>query len=74
MLSFHGGAIGSNLYNDRAGIHCRNVADAVKVLDALKDPVNGYYDSARHLHHRSRGRPSRRSRTRTRSRPARRAR
>ena len=45
MLSFHGGAIGSNLYNDRAGIHCRSVADAVKVLDALKHPVNGYYDS-----------------------------
>lgn len=44
LLSFHGGAIGANIYNDRAGIHCRNVADAVKVLDALKDPVNGYYD------------------------------
>ena len=44
LLSFHGGAIGSNVYNDRAGIHCRNVADAVRVLDALKDPVNGYYD------------------------------
>jgi len=44
MISFHGGAIGSNIYNDRAGIHCRNVVDAVKVLDALKDPVNGYYD------------------------------
>ena len=45
MLSFHGGAIGSNLYNDRAGIHCRNVVDSVKVLDALKNPVTGYYDS-----------------------------
>src|SRR3954452_3028988 len=44
MISFHGGAIGSNVYNDRAGIHCRSVADAVRVLDALKDPVNGYYD------------------------------
>jgi amidase len=44
MLSFHGGAIGSNMYNDRAGIHCRNVADSIRVLDALKDPVNGYYD------------------------------
>jgi Asp-tRNA(Asn)/Glu-tRNA(Gln) amidotransferase A subunit family amidase len=44
LLSFHGGAIGSNLYNDRTGIHCRNVVDSVKVLDALKDPVNGYYD------------------------------
>jgi hypothetical protein len=37
LLSFHG-AIGSNVYNDRAGIHCRDVVDAVKVLDALKSP------------------------------------
>ena len=44
MLSFHGGAIGSNVYQDRAGIHCKNIVDSVKVLDALKDPVNGYYD------------------------------
>ena len=44
MLSFHGGAIGADIQNDRAGIHCRNVTDAAKVLDALKDPVNGYYD------------------------------
>jgi amidase len=44
MISFDGGAIGSDIYNDRAGIHCRNVVDAAKVLDALKDPVNGYYD------------------------------
>ena len=43
-LSFLGGAIGAEIYNDRAGIHCRTIADAVKVLDALKDPVNGYYD------------------------------
>ena len=43
-ISFLGGAIGAEIYNDRAGIHCRSVADAVKVLDALKDPVNGYYD------------------------------
>ncbi|MGH7339276.1 MAG: amidase family protein, partial [Candidatus Rokuibacteriota bacterium] len=39
-----GGAIGAEIYNDRAGIHCRSVGDAIKVLDALKDPVNGYYD------------------------------
>jgi Asp-tRNA(Asn)/Glu-tRNA(Gln) amidotransferase A subunit family amidase len=45
LISFHGGAIGSNLYNDRTGIHCRNAADSLKVLDALKDPVNGYYDA-----------------------------
>jgi amidase len=44
LLSFLGGAIGADIYNDRAGIHCRYVSDAAKVLDALKDPVNGYYD------------------------------
>ena len=43
-LSFLGGAVGAEIYNDRAGIHCRSIGDAVKVLDALKDPVNGYYD------------------------------
>lgn len=44
MISFHGGAIGSDVYNDRTGIHCRYIGDSAKVLDALKDPVNGYYD------------------------------
>ena len=44
MISFLGGAIGADIHNDRAGIHCRNVTDAAKVLDALKDPQNGYYD------------------------------
>ena len=44
MLSFHGGAIGADIHNDRAGITCRSVTDSAKVLDALKDPVNGYYD------------------------------
>ncbi len=44
MISFAGGAIGSDMYVDRAGIHCRTVRDAAKVLDALRDPVNGYYD------------------------------
>jgi len=44
MISFLGGAIGADIYNDRAGIMCRYVTDAAKVLDALKDPVNGYYD------------------------------
>src|SRR5437762_531307 len=43
-LSFLGGAIGAEIYNDRAGIQCRNVDDAVRVLDALKDPDRGYYD------------------------------
>lgn len=44
LISFHGGAIGSDIYNDRAGIQCRRIEDSAKVLDALKDPVNGYYD------------------------------
>jgi Asp-tRNA(Asn)/Glu-tRNA(Gln) amidotransferase A subunit family amidase len=43
-LSFLGGAVGAEIYNDRAGIHCRSIGDAIRVLDALKDPVNGYYD------------------------------
>ena len=44
MISFHGGAIGSDIYNDRSGIQCRSIGDSAKVLDALKDPFNGYYD------------------------------
>ena len=44
MVSFLGGAIGADIHNDRAGIHCRSVTDGARVLDALKDPVNGYYD------------------------------
>jgi Asp-tRNA(Asn)/Glu-tRNA(Gln) amidotransferase A subunit family amidase len=44
LISFLGGAIGSDVYVDRAGIHCRTVTDAAKVLDALRDPRNGYYD------------------------------
>jgi amidase len=44
LISFLGGGIGSDIYNDRSGIHCRSIVDAAKVLDALKDPVNGYYD------------------------------
>src|SRR5688572_7217564 len=44
LISFHGGSIGASIYQDRAGIVCRSVADSAKVLDALKDPVNGYYD------------------------------
>src|SRR5208282_1298195 len=44
MLGFDGGAIGADIYCDRAGIHCRKIADCAKVLDALKDPVRGYYD------------------------------
>jgi amidase len=44
MISFLGGAIGADIYLDRTGIMCRKIGDAAKVLDALKDPVNGYYD------------------------------
>jgi amidase len=44
MLGFDGGAIGADIYCDRSGIHCRKIADCAKVLDALKDPENGYYD------------------------------
>ncbi|HVY59118.1 MAG TPA: amidase family protein [Xanthobacteraceae bacterium] len=44
MLGFDGGAIGADIYCDRSGIHCRTIEDCAKVLDALKDPENGYYD------------------------------
>jgi amidase len=44
LIGFDGGAIGSDIYNDRTGIHCRSITDAAKVLDALKDPKEGYYD------------------------------
>jgi Asp-tRNA(Asn)/Glu-tRNA(Gln) amidotransferase A subunit family amidase len=45
MLGFDGGAIGADIYCDRTGILCRTLADCAKVLDALKDPEEGYYDS-----------------------------
>jgi Asp-tRNA(Asn)/Glu-tRNA(Gln) amidotransferase A subunit family amidase len=44
LLGFNGGAIGADIYCDRTGILCRTLADCAKVLDALKDPVRGYYD------------------------------
>jgi amidase len=44
MLGFVGGAIGADIYCDRSGILCRTIADCATVLDALKDPVDGYYD------------------------------
>jgi amidase len=44
MLSFNGGAIGADIYCDRAGILARTITDAAKILDALKDPEAGYYD------------------------------
>jgi len=44
LLGFNGGAIGADIYCDRAGILARTIADAAKVLDALKDSQAGYYD------------------------------
>ena len=44
MLGFDGGAIGADIYVDRSGIMCRTIKDAAKVLDALNDPEEGYYD------------------------------
>lgn len=44
MIGFDGGAIGADIYVDRTGIHCRAIADCAKVLDALKDEGEGYYD------------------------------
>jgi amidase len=38
------GGIGYQWFNDRAGIHARTLADAARVLDALKDQTTGYYD------------------------------
>ncbi len=40
----YGGAIGADPYLDRAGIQCRTVKDAARVLDALKDSTRGYFD------------------------------
>jgi Asp-tRNA(Asn)/Glu-tRNA(Gln) amidotransferase A subunit family amidase len=40
-----GGGIGYQWFNDRAGVHARTLADAARVLDALKDPATGYYDT-----------------------------
>ncbi|CAN0237864.1 unnamed protein product, partial [Phaeothamnion confervicola] len=44
LLGFDGGAIGADIYCDRSGILARSIADCAKILDALKDPVFGYYD------------------------------
>ena len=40
----YGGAIGVEPYLDRAGINCRTVEDAAKVLDAVRHPSRGFYD------------------------------
>ena len=44
LIGFDGGAIGADIYCDRSGIICRTIGDCAKVLDALKDPDDGYYD------------------------------
>src|SRR5215469_8665433 len=44
MLGYNGGAIGADIYCDRAGILARTLGDCAKILDALKDPERGYYD------------------------------
>ena len=44
MIGFIGGAIGADIYCDRTGIHARTLKDCAKILDALKDPAEGYYD------------------------------
>ena len=44
MIGFDGGAIGADIYCDRTGIHARKIGDCAKILDAMKDPVEGYYD------------------------------
>jgi amidase len=44
LLGFNGGAIGADIYCDRAGILARTIRDAAKVLDALRNPETDYYD------------------------------
>ena len=44
------GGIGNQWFIDRAGIHARTLADAAKVLDAVKDPSTGLLRLARSIH------------------------
>jgi Asp-tRNA(Asn)/Glu-tRNA(Gln) amidotransferase A subunit family amidase len=44
-LTPYGGAIGADPYDDRAGIQCRTVNDAARVLDALRNPEGNFFDS-----------------------------
>ena len=44
MIGFDGGAIGADIYCDRSGVHGKSLADCAQILDALKDPEEGYYD------------------------------
>ena len=65
MISFHGGAIGASIYQDRTGILCRSIVDSAKVLDALQGPGRRLLRPARHLHHRAALEHPRPSRTRS---------
>ncbi len=44
LIGFIGGAIGADIYCDRTGILARSLLDAAKVLDALKEGEEGFYD------------------------------
>jgi len=44
MIGFDGGAIGADIYCDRSGVHGKSLSDCAKILDALKDSREGYYD------------------------------
>ena len=46
----YGGSIGADPYVDRAGIHCRNVNDSARVLDALRSPKHGNFFDSRDIY------------------------
>ena len=50
LISFLGGAIGADIYLDRAGIMCRTVKDAAKVSGCAKRSRQRLLRSARHFH------------------------
>jgi Asp-tRNA(Asn)/Glu-tRNA(Gln) amidotransferase A subunit family amidase len=43
MISF-GGGIGANPFQDRPGVNCRTVKDAATVMEAFRDPEDGFFD------------------------------
>ncbi len=73
-LSFLGGAIGAEIYNDRAGIHCRAVTDAVQGARRAQGSGQRLLRPARHLHHGAALEPAERALRQARSPAARRAR
>jgi amidase len=46
----YGGSIGAEPYADRAGIHCRNVNDSARVLDALRSRDHGNFFDSRDIY------------------------